>query len=235
MITQLARRFRHSGFVGPRYKGVFGRARFFAESVFGRREILFVATPSTFVPARMAGDSELHLHPITKFEDLAPFREEFDRAFYPGYIDRWRAPFTWGEQAVVGTIDGRVVSYNWIQRGTIAGFPTYYGRLFQDEARVLRGGVLPAYRGRGINRVMKSYLLAELFDDGANRVYGECYAGNVPSIRSLLGIGFKPFALITVLEIRPMRQFIRWHSSDILESTLQRLDVPRSVSGISAP
>lgn len=225
MIGRLARRLRHTGFIGPYYDGVLGRARFLAESVLARREIILAVTPVTFIEPDVASSDELQLHWITKFEDLVRFKEQFEQAYYPGFINRWKAPLTWGEQAVVGTIEGKVACYNWMQRGTPAGFPTYYGRLFDDEARVLRAGVLPTFRGRGVNRLMKRHLLNGLFADRVRRVYVECYARNVPSIRSLMGVGFSPIALITVIELPPLRRFVRWHSQGELEAALRRCDL----------
>ena len=58
-------------------------------------------------------------------------------------VEPWRDPFTWGETAAVGTVDGAAACFAWLQRGTPEGFPTYYNRIFGGEARILRVGVVP--------------------------------------------------------------------------------------------
>lgn len=225
-MRDLFRKARHKGFIGPHYAGWSGKVRFVVESLVGRDEIILTVEPATL--AQSAGDRapDLVLHHARCFDDLLPFSEAFDRAYYRGYIHRWRAPFTWGERAVIGTVGGQVACYNWVQEGTPEGFPTYYGPLFGDEARVLRAGVLPAFRNAGLNRLMKVRILTELFDRGVRRVFAEVYLRNLPSMRSLRSVGFRPIGLITVLELGPARNFIRWRSRREMEEALYNVGVP---------
>lgn len=225
MIRDLFRRAKHTGFTGPYYDGVIGSARFVWESIVARNELIMAATPESVARVSARHDPDLTLHHIHQFSDLKPYREEFERAYYPGYLNGWEAPFGWGERAVVGTVGGRLACYNWMQTGTAEGFPTYYGRMFVNEARVLRAGVLPAFRRRGLNAVMKHALLADFFATGVERVYVECYQYNTPSIRSLTNVGFTPVGLITVIEAWPLRNFVRWRSPGQLQRALREIGI----------
>jgi ribosomal protein S18 acetylase RimI-like enzyme len=194
-MRELFRKIRNKGFIGPHYAGWSGKARFLAESLVGRDELILAVEPSTLIrpTVNRAGSAPgLELHHIRSFADFLPYSEAFDRAYYRGYIQRWKAPFTWGERAVIGTVDGQLACYNWVQEGTPQGFPTYYGPIFGDEARVLRAGVLPAFRNAGLNRQMKLAILSELFELGVRRVFAETYLHNLPSLRSLLPSVFAP-------------------------------------------
>ena len=210
MFRNLAARLQRRGFDGPFYRGFRGKLRFALESTVARTEIVFIATPESFAAAPRPTGPDLELHPAECFADLEPFRAGLEAEYHPGYIDSWSAPFTWGERAVVGTVGGRVACYNWMQFGTRQGFPTYWGRMFEGEARVLRGGVVPAFRRGGLNTLMKHRLLEQFFSQGMSRVYAECYKYNVPSVRTLLKIGFYPVGLIRVLEVGPARNFVKW-------------------------
>jgi ribosomal protein S18 acetylase RimI-like enzyme len=210
MLGGILARIRRRGFDGPFYRGVRGKLRFVAESTVARSEIVFVCTPESFAAAPRPTGPSLELHPVERYADLEPFRAALEAEYHPGYLDGWRAPFTWGERAVVGTVEGKVACYNWMQFGTRAGFPTYWGRMFQGEARVLRGGVAPSFRRSGLNTLMKHRLLERFFGEGATRVYAECYKYNLPSVRTLLKIGFYPVGLLRVVELGPARNFVKW-------------------------
>lgn len=220
---------RARGFDGPRYTGLRGRLRFVVESTLWRRELVFVCTPASFAAARGDDAPDLVLHDVADADGWEPFRAGLEAAWYPGIVERLREPFGWGEQAVVGTVDGRVASYNWMQRGTREGVPTYYGRMMEDDARILRGSVAPAFRRRGLNTSMKRALLRRLFASGATRVLAECYLNNVPSVRTLLRLGFRAVGVLTVVEAPPLRGFVRWERADVA-AELARLGIGRDAS-----
>jgi len=227
LLTRLRRR----GFDGPFYQGVRGKLRFVAESTVVRSELFFVCTPESFAAAPRPSGPPLELHAVDRFADLAPFRAGLEAEYHPGYTDSWDAPFTWGERAVVGTVEGRVACYNWMQFGTRAGFPTYWGRMLEGEARVLRGGVLPSFRRSGLNTLMKHRLLERFFADGATRVYAECYKYNVPSVRTLLKIGFYPVALLRVMELGPSRNFVKWLPVELAFAEFRALGIDLEGTG----
>jgi ribosomal protein S18 acetylase RimI-like enzyme len=113
---------------------------------------------------------------------------------------------------VIALANGEAAGFNWIQEGKEGGYPTYYGRIFEDEARFLRAGVLPAWRRKGVNRRMKTLLLQRYFQRGVRRVWVESYRNNLPSIQSLKSQGFRPVGEISVIEIPGFRNYIKWHS-----------------------
>lgn len=225
MFARLAAKLQRKGFVGPYYAGARGKLRFLLESTVARQEIIFVASPESFAAAPSPSGPPLELHPIRTFSDFDPFRAEVEAEFYPGYTDSWRDPFTWGEEAVIGTVEGRTASYNWMQFGTREGFPTYYGRMFDNEARILRGGVLPSSRRGGLNTLMKYRLLERFFASGVARVYAECYKYNLPSVRTLLRIGFRPVGLLSIVELPGLRGFVRWEPTEELHRVLREIRI----------
>lgn len=212
MIGRVAARLGRMGFEGPFYVGARGKLRFVAESVVARRELVFAARPQDRPAAPAAGAPTVALHRIRRFEDFAPFAAPVEAEYWPGYLEAWRAPLGWGEEAVVATVDGRPAGVSWLQFGTASGYPTYYGRLLDGEVRVLRVVVLPSWRRRGVNTAMLHRILGEQFAGGRTRAWIECYERNVPSVRTFLRVGFRPVGALSVLEIPGLRGFVRWSS-----------------------
>lgn len=223
MIYQLVRKARQKGFVGPYYKGIKGTARFIVESTVVRNEFIFAATPQSVAKVTRPPDPGLTLHMIEEYAGIEPYKEELERAYYRNYTHRWKAPFSWGERLVIGTVNGRTACFNWMQEGTSDGFPTYYGRLFAGEARVLRAGVLPEFRRCGVNACVKYLLLQNFFASGVTRVYSECYQFNIPSARTFLRTGFTPIGLITLIEAWPLRRYVRWQARPQMMKALKRI------------
>src|SRR5207248_1827873 len=185
-------RVRKAGFEGPFYEGLLGKARFAFESLAWRTEFIFAGTRESQASAQAPRDVRLVLTTVTSFSDLDRFRAGLEAEYFRGYLDGWRAPFTWGEEVVIGTVDECVAGFAWVQRGTSEGFPTYYGPLFGDEARILRVGVVPGFRRQGVNSAMMYALLQRLLADGFQRVFAETHKYNVPSVRTFLKVGFRP-------------------------------------------
>jgi hypothetical protein len=232
MIRALFDRLAKRGFQGPFYSGVAGKARFVFESVVGRTDLVFAASPKT-VTGTVANARRLRLDTVSSFRELEKFRATLDTNYHPGYVDRWRAPFTWGEHAAIGTIDGQLVSFAWIQYGSPNGFPTYYGRLLQNEARILRLGVLPSNRRLGLSGITLSLLLQSLFGSGIERAYIECHKNNLPSVRSFLSAGFRPIGAITVIELPAIRGFVRWKPLQPIVDEFRSLGIALDVSAES--
>lgn len=223
MLARIAARARRVGFEGPFYEGVVGKARFLLESTIARSELIFVATPGSL---RSDGDPvSLELRIAPDVAALAPYRAAFDAEYYAGFSDSWHAPFTWGEEAVVGLLDGAPAAIAWLQRGTVEGFPTYYGPMLSDDARVLRVGVAPSFRRRGVNTALMRGILRHLFNEGRRNVFIECYLNNVPSVKTFLRVGFRPVGLVDVLELPGLRRFVRWRSLADAERRLAKHDV----------
>ncbi|HSU13292.1 GNAT family N-acetyltransferase [Longimicrobium sp.] len=214
MLSELAAKIRRKGFTGPRYVGLGGKLRFLRESTLARRELVFAATPESFAAAPAPQGPPLELHRIRAAAGLEPFRAGLAAAWYPGLVESFAPPLGWGEEAVIGTVDGEVACYCWMQFGTAEGFPTYYGRMLEREARILRAGVAPAFRRSGLNKLTMHRLLERSFAAGAERVWAECYLHNLPAARTFLRIGFRAVGVLTVLEAPPLRGFVRWSSLD---------------------
>jgi GNAT superfamily N-acetyltransferase len=224
-LASLLARFQKMGFEGPFYRGIRGKARFLFESIAWRTEFIFAGTRESFASVRPPGPTQLVLTPITSFAELEIFRSQLEAEYYHGYLEAWRSPFTWGEEVVIGTMDGRIAAFAWVQRGTAEGFPTYYGRLFERDARILRVGVVPRFRRRGLNSAMMHVLLERLLAEGFRRVFAESHKYNLPSVRTFLRVGFRPVGSITVLTLPLEREFVRWSSAADIESHLRELDI----------
>lgn len=222
MFGSLLEKARKKGFAGPRYEGLRGKLRFLAESTVRRRELVFVATPESVAGVPAPEGPPLELHRIRAFGDLEPFRAGLEAAYWPGLVESFRAPLSWGEEAVVGTVDGKPACYCWMQFGTREGFPTYYGRMFEREARILRAGVAPGFRRHGLNKMTMHRLLERSFAAGTRRVWAECYLHNLPAARTFLRIGFRAAGVLTVLEIPGTRGFVRWSPLDRAAEELRR-------------
>jgi ribosomal protein S18 acetylase RimI-like enzyme len=209
-LEQLAQRFSRKGFTGPYYRGFTGKIRFALESLLFRRERFFVLHKDAFLAVQPPVISGFEVVRIADPEQLEAFRAGLEAAWYPGLLESWRGPWSWGERLYLGLLNGVPVSYNWLQRGTAAGHPTYWGRFYEGEYRILRGAVAPSWRGQGGNTAMKHAIFSTLFAHDATRVYAECYARNIPSVRTLRSLGFKEVGQLTVLEIPGFKGFIRW-------------------------
>jgi RimJ/RimL family protein N-acetyltransferase len=72
---------------------------------------------------------------------------------------------------------------------------------------------------------MMHQLLEDLLEDGFQRVFAESHKYNVPSVRTFLRVGFRLVSAIIVLTLPRERQFVRWCSSDDLESHLRELGI----------
>ncbi|HEX6750638.1 MAG TPA: GNAT family N-acetyltransferase [Longimicrobium sp.] len=235
MLSGVAARLRGKGFTGPRYVGLAGKLRFLAESTLWRRELVFAATPAGFAAAPRPQGPPLELHRVRTFAEMERFRGGIDAAWYPGLTDTFHAPFGWGEEAVVGTIDGDVACYCWMQFGTAEGFPTYYGRMLEREARILRAGVAPAFRRAGLNKRTMHHLLERSFAEGVERVWAECYLNNLPAARTFLRIGFRAVGVLTVVEMPPLRGFVRWRPLEPAAALFRRHGVELLAAAPSAP
>lgn len=222
-LAKLLARFQRAGFAGPFYRGFRGKARFLFESLAWRTEFVFLATRKSFAKVPRPKPAKFALTHVASFAELEKYRSQLDIEYYPGYLDGWRRPFTWGEQAAIGTMDGRIAAFAWTQRGTPDGYPTYYGRLFEADARILRVGVVPTFRGQGLNSSMMHQLLGHLIEEGFQRVFAESHKYNLPSVRTFLRVGFRIVGAITVLTLPGEKHFVSWMSPDDIGPHLDEL------------
>jgi len=213
-LRQINQRLSRKGFAGPFYQGLRGKLRFAFESLVYRKERVFVLHAEGFRLARVPLVPGFRVIRIESLPALEAYRAQLEQAWYPGLLEMWHGPWSWGERLYLGLLHNEPVSYNWLQKGTAQGHPTYWGRVFEGEYRILRGAVAPSWRGQGGNTAMKHAILADLFAQGAMRIYAECYARNVPSVRTLRSLGFREVGQLTVLEVPGFRGFVRWSAAD---------------------
>ena len=166
--------------------------------------------PDDFRATTRPEKAGFELRPIPGVQALEPYQSALAELWYPGLVDSWRGPFSWGEKLYLGLVDGQPVSFNWMQVGSASGSAVHWGRIFEGEFRILRGGVAPSMRGQGLNTIMKHRLIESMFDAGATRAYAECYEANIPSVRTLEKLAFRAFARLEVLELPLVRNFVRW-------------------------
>jgi RimJ/RimL family protein N-acetyltransferase len=193
LITRLSRR----GFVGPRFDGIAGKLRFAYQQLVGHHEIVLMAEPRTFLPEHEASP-ELELRFIQAWANFDQYRAQFDSAYYPGYVDSWREVFDWKQELAILLVGGLVAGFGWIQRGASSGVSCHYGQLREGEYRILRVGVLPPYRRRGVNTSFYTLLVRALFSRGASRVMVDCSRDNAPSLRAQVKAGFRPIGELYV-------------------------------------
>lgn len=196
-VREIVHRFRTRGLVGPAYRGVVGKARLAFEELVARREVVLVAEPANLADDT-AETARLELLFVRSFTELAKHADEIDAAYHAGYTARWRAAFDRGEELVLGLRDGRVAGFGWVQTGTEGGIRCHYRVIKSGEVRILRVGVLPSFRRRGVNTAFYVLLLKELFSRGARRIFIDCSSNNLPSLRAQLRAGFRPVATILV-------------------------------------
>jgi ribosomal protein S18 acetylase RimI-like enzyme len=197
MPNAVLQRWRRRGFVGPRYAGWLGKLRLLLQHTLYRTDVVLVAEPSDPLLSVAAGE-RLALRRIQTWNAFTPFASELDAGFHPGYGKAWQAVFGWGETLVVALQGERLAGFGWLQTGTRDGVPCPYGRVFEGEYRILRVGVLPAFRRQAINTRFYAQLLEELFAAGAKRVYIDCTKDNLPSLRAQIRAGFRPVGELRV-------------------------------------
>jgi hypothetical protein len=95
----------------------------------------------------------------------------------------WRRPAI---QALARTFPGRAEHFLALVAGTPAGVGSM--RLDGDIAVLSGGGVLPAFRGRGIHGALLAFRMAAAFQAGATWVLGRALAGSA-SERNLVRMG----------------------------------------------
>ena len=223
--TGLLARFKTMGFEGPFYRGARGKLRFLIESAIWRREFLFLGTRDSLATTATAGGPPLRVLEAKSFDELERYRSQLDADYYPGFLENWRRPFSWGESVVLALANDEVAAFAWIQRGSKTGFPTYYSRLLEDEARILRVGVVPRFRRQGINSQLMRACLQRLIGEGFGRVYAESHKYNVPSVRTFLKAGFRIDGLMSVLSVPGSGERIRWSSPSVIDAHLREIGI----------
>lgn len=207
-LGALKKRFKHRGFVGPKYKGILGKLKLLRQEWFGHYEFVSCAEPHdwAFDPERI--NPAVTLKVLNDFPEAEPYLEEMRQAYGRDFSEAWNKKFSWGEQLALAFLDGRVAAFVWVQDGG-RGAVCYYMRLGAGEYRLVTGGVLPQFRRKGVHTSRHKLVLEHLFSMGAKRVYIDAYEDNVPSWRGQYAAGFKKIGRIHVLTLFG-KTFIRW-------------------------
>jgi hypothetical protein len=198
MLIKAVRRASSRGLVGPSYRGISGKLRNIWQSLVWRDEIVSIFVAGMRLPSEPAGPA-LDIVIVERFEQLDAFRDQLDQAYHPGFSDTWEQPFQWGETLILGVSEGKVAGFRWLQTGDHRGPLCHYTRLLPGEFRIVRGGVLPAWRGRGVHAKLHWLLLSSLIARGASRVYIDCSSDNVVSHKAQCRAGYRPFLIIRSL------------------------------------
>jgi ribosomal protein S18 acetylase RimI-like enzyme len=85
--------------------------------------------------------------------------------------------------------EGRLAGYGWTLQGRT--IEPHYFLLGQDDVHLFDFHVFPAYRGRGMNPFLVTYILRSLATDGASRAFIECAEWNQAQLASLRKTSFR--------------------------------------------
>lgn len=209
MFGPASQRIRSIGFVGPHYQGLFGKLRFVWERLILASEVLFVVDAKS-VPVDKAPRVDFDVHWLQSAEDLESYIGSINAAYYPGYADRMRLQFSWGEQLMLAVVERDLAGFIWLQAGSERPTMTYFGPLLNGEGRLLRAAVLPAFRGQGIYTALLTKVLNVLLDGEFRTVYIDCSLHNVAAYRAHLATGFRPLALARVMRCLGRKPFVSW-------------------------
>lgn len=115
---------------------------------------------------------------------------EGDRTFFredvlaPGVVERWLADPD--RRCVIAVIGGEVAGYIAVVRGV--GWSTHVAEL--------RLVVSPAWRRRGVGRLLAQRGVIEAVEMGATKLVVEVVAEQEPTVAMFIGLGFEPEALL---------------------------------------
>jgi len=97
------------------------------------------------------------------------------------------------DQCYIGVLDKEIAHLAWIYYPHEAKrHPTPFRRLRPDEVAIANCVTLPAFRGRGVYPAVLRQLLAQLQSEGYRHCFMYIDAGNDPSQRGVMKMGFKP-------------------------------------------
>ncbi len=184
------------GLVGPRYRGFRGKLRLAFQELVYRTDVILQLRRHDFQPPAPA--PAMTLRWIDRFESLEPYRADLDAAYYQGFLETWRMPFSWGERVALGLVEGRIVAFVWAQDGADGGPVGWFGPILEHECRLSRMGVPPWARGRAHLTALLGLLIPGLFAGGAERLYSEVTLENEPSLKTHVRLGFRAVALVRV-------------------------------------
>jgi hypothetical protein len=123
---------------------------------------------------------------------------------------------------------GNLAGYAWTLHGHT--MVPYYLPLSEDDVHLFDFYVFPKYRGRAIIHFLVSYILLQLADDGAARVFGEVAEWNQASLSSYTTTPFRRLGWARMVRILG-RTVVCWDENSTVSekqnARLKNLSAPR--------
>lgn len=132
-------------------------------------------------------------------EDLRRYASDPDNDLSPGFVEEALAR---GDVAFAVTLEGRLASYAWGSRQ-----PTRVGpaalTLHYDPRYLYayKAFTVPAFRGRRLYNLMMARALEHFLASGFAGILAYVEATNLPSLKGLERVGYRPFGSVYVLKV----------------------------------
>ena len=197
------------GFIGPKYKGVYGKLKLFMQAWAGHVEIVSFAEKETWKMDLEGLNPLVRIEVIEQFDESKKYLEEMSRAYHRDFRSDWERYFSWGQILCVALLGGELASFGWMQDGRKRA-KCHYIRLSPGEYRLTRAGVLPGFRNQNVHATRHSLLLTRLFANGATRVYVDAFADNEYSWKGHFSAGYQELGRIFVKKTITGKEYVRW-------------------------
>ena len=197
------------GFIGPKYKGVYGKLKLFMQAWAGHVEIVSFAEKETWKMNLEGLNPLVRIEVIEQFDESKKYLEEMSRAYHRDFRSDWERFFSWGQILCVALLGGELASFGWMQDGRKRA-KCHYIRLSPGEYRLTRAGVLPGFRNQNVHATRHSLLLTRLFANGATRVYVDAFADNEYSWKGHFSAGYQELGRIFVKKTITGKEYVRW-------------------------
>jgi hypothetical protein len=202
-------RYQLKGFIGPKYKGFYGKFKLYMQSWTGHVEIVSCAKPGTWKMNPEKLNPRVRIEIIERFDESMKYLEEMSRAYHRDFRSDWERYFSWGQVLCVALLEGKLASFGWIQDGRKRA-RCHYVRLSPGEYRLTRAGVLPGFRNQNVHTTRHALMLSHLFTNGATRVYVDAFADNEYSWKGHFSAGYQEFGRVFVRKTITGKEYIRW-------------------------
>jgi ribosomal protein S18 acetylase RimI-like enzyme len=208
-IENIINKYKHKGYTGPKYKGLWGKIRLLGQGWLGHNEIVLCAERDKWDYNPVVVNPKVKIRIISQYEESLDYTEEMKNAFYRDIREEWKKHFAWGQILVIALIDERLSGFGWLQEGRKKA-KCHYIKLQDGEFRALGAGVLPEYRNNQVHVSRHHLKLRSLFENGAKRVFVEAFEDNVYAWRGHLKAGYREIGRIHVKKSLSGNTYIRW-------------------------
>jgi len=208
-IANLYSRYKMKGFIGPKYKGVYGKLKLFMQAWAGHVEIVSFAEKETWKMNLEGLNPLVRIEVIEQFDESKKYLEEMSRAYHRDFRSDWERFFSWGQILCVALLGGELASFGWMQDGRKRA-KCHYIRLSPGEYRLTRAGVLPGFRNQHVHATRHTLLLSHLFKNGATRVYVDAFVDNEYSWKGHFSAGYQEVGRVFVKRTITGKEYVRW-------------------------